>query len=251
VYVYKETKEETRRRTRKRRLILVGMVVLAMLGASLLAMASLEYPELTIQSMSVDRIDIPSDTLYIGMDLAIHNMNRVDAILSEVEGKVVSGGQKLDDFYFAEAVQIPAFTNMTVHYEVRVTDAPLPLPDPILTVEGSANVRAWVRGITYHFTHTIPLTHSPDMDNQPPVANIDSPRFVRRDRPAAFDGSNSYDPDGTVVGWTWEFGDGHQMSGQQVEHSFVNPGVFVVSLTVVDQMGERGRTTVEIRVLPL
>ena len=251
VYDYHMSKEEARLRKRRPRLIIVAAIVLLLLLGSLVALASLDYPDLTIQSMSVERIDIPADTVYIDMYLAVHNTNRVDATLSSVEGTVVSGGKVLDEFYFEEATVIPAFTNMTVHLEVRVENAPLPLPDPVLIVEGSASVRAWVRGITYHFTHNIPLTHSPDLDNQPPVADVDSPRFVRRNRPVLFDGSNSFDPDGKVVGWTWDFGDGYQMSGQQVEHTYFNPGVFQVSLTVVDQMGERGRASVEIRVLPL
>ncbi|UCC93968.1 MAG: PKD domain-containing protein [Thermoplasmata archaeon] len=251
MFDYQVSAEEGRRRTRRRRMILVAAVVVLILMASLVAVASLDYPELTIQSMSVDRIDITSDTLYFSMYLAVDNTNNVDATLSSVEGEVSSAGKRLDTFYFAENTVIPANTNQTVHFEVRVLNVPLPLPDPLLTVDGSASVRAWVRGITYHFTHYIPLTHSPDLDNQPPVADINAPRFARRDRPAQFDGSNSYDPDGKVVGWTWDFGDGYQMSGKEVEHSFMNQGVYQVSLTVVDQMGERGRTTVEIRVLPL
>jgi hypothetical protein len=230
---------------------MVALVVILLLLVGLLALASLDYPELTIRSMSVDRIDIPSDTVYVGMYLAVHNTNDVDATISAVEGTVSSGGQRLDRFLFDEVTVIPANTNSTVHYEVRVEDAPLPLPDPILVVEGSARVRAFARGITYHFTHQIPLTHSPDMDNQPPVADIAAPRFVRRDRPASFDGSNSFDPDGKVVGWNWDFGDGFLMNGQEVEHSFYNPGTYVVTLTVVDQMGDRGSASVEIRVLPL
>ena len=232
-------------------MIIVGGVVLLLLVASIGAVASLDYPELTINSMSVDRIDITSETLYLSMLLAVDNTNGVDATLSVVEGTVSSAGKRLDTFHFDEDTVIPAHTNLTVQFEVRVDNVPLPLPDPLLTVEGSASVRAWVRGITYHFTHYIPLTHSPDLDNHPPVADIDGPRYVRRDRPAQFDGGNSYDPDGKIVGWTWDFGDGHQLSGREVEHSFLSPGVFQVSLTVVDQMGERGRTSVEIRVLPL
>jgi hypothetical protein len=251
VYDYHSSKEETRRRKRRRRLTIAAVIALVILFASVLAVASLDYPDLTIQSMSVEQIDIPADTVYIGMYLAVHNTNRVEATISSVEGTVSSGAKKLDTFRFEEATVIPANTNLTVSYSVRIEDAPLPLPDPVLTVEGSAKVRAFARGITYHFTHYIPLTHSPDLDNQPPVADIDGPRYVRRDRPAAFDGSNSYDPDGKVVGWTWDFGDGHHMSGQQVEHSFINPGVFQVSLTVVDQMGQRGSKSMEIRVLPI
>jgi hypothetical protein len=251
VYPPVVVRERSIRDRRRRRIALAAVIALVVLLVSVLAVASIDYPVLTIDSMSVERIDIPASTMYIGMYLAVDNTNSVDATMSRVEGKVSSGGKTLDRFLFDDPVVIPANTNMTVHLEVRVEDAPLPLPDPALVIEGSADVRAFARGITYHFTHNIPLTHSPDMDNQPPVADISSPRFVRRDRPALFDGGNSYDPDGRVVGWTWDFGDGHQMSGQQVEHAFLNPGVQVVTLTVMDQAGERGRTSVEIRVLPV
>jgi len=251
VQSYRASREETYLRQRRRRLVIVALAVLIILIISLVYVASLDYPELTIQSMSVEEIDIPASTVYISMYLSVDNTNNVDATLSSVEGTVRSGGRILDEFHFTEALVIPSSTNMTVQFDVRVEDAPLPLPDPVLLIEGSANVRAFARGITYHFTHYIPLTHSPDMDNHPPVADISGPNFVRRDRPASFDGTNSYDADGKVVGWTWDFGDGYHISGQQVEHSFMNPGVHVVTLTVVDQMGERGVSTTEIRVLPI
>jgi LEA14-like dessication related protein len=251
VYDFQVTREETSRRQRRRRLIIAAVIAIIILFASILAVASLDYPELSIQSMSVEQIDIAADTVYIGMYLAVRNTNRVEATISLVEGTVSSGDMRLDTFRFEGATVIPANTNLTVSYQVRVEDAPLPLPDPVLTVEGSAKVRAFARGITFHFTHYIPLTHSPDMDNQPPVADIDGPRFVRRDRIAVFSGTNSYDPDGKVVGWAWDFGDGHHMSGSEVEHAFLNPGVHVVSLTVIDQAGEKGRSSMEVRVLPV
>ncbi|UCC93190.1 MAG: PKD domain-containing protein [Thermoplasmata archaeon] len=251
MYDFQTTLDEMRRRKRRRRIVIASGVAVIVLFASVLAVASLDYPELTIRSMSVEQIDIPADTLYIGMYLAVHNTNNVDATISSVEGKVSSAGKKLDTFAFEEATIIPAKTNLTVTYTVRVMDVPLPLPDPVLVVEGSAKVRAFARGITYHFTHQIPLTHSPDMDNQPPVADISGPRYIRRDKPASFDGTNSYDPDGKVVGYAWDFGDGYHMTGAEVEHSFLNPGVHTITLTVIDQAGERGKTSTEIRVLPV
>ncbi|MCK4969682.1 MAG: hypothetical protein KAS77_04125, partial [Thermoplasmata archaeon] len=67
VYDYQMTTEEARLRKRKRRLIIVAAIVLLLLLSSLVALASLDYPDLTIQSMSVERIDIPADTVYIDM----------------------------------------------------------------------------------------------------------------------------------------------------------------------------------------
>jgi hypothetical protein len=251
VYDYQVALEETNRRRRRRRIFIVSIIVLVILLANLVALARLDSPELTINSMSVDRIDIAHDRLYISLYLSVFNMNNVDSYLSGVEGKVSSGGVRLDDFSFPEVVVIGPNVNLTVQYTIRVDDAPLPLANPVLTVEGKARVRSWIQGITYSFTHSIPLTHSPDLDNQPPVADIDGPLFARRDRPAAFDGTNSYDPDGKVVGWSWDFGDGHHSEGARVEHNFLSQGVYQVQLTVVDQMGERGRISIEIRVLPL
>ncbi len=251
MYDYQAALEETRTRRRRRRILIVSIIVLVILLANLVVLARMDSPELTIQSMSVDRIDITNDRLYISMYLSVFNLNNVDALLSGVEGTVSSGGVKLDDFRFDEVVVVDANVNLTVPYTIRVDDAPLPLANPVLTVEGKARVRSWIQGITYHFTHSIPLTHSPDLDNQPPVADIDGPRFARRDRPAVFDGMNSYDPDGKVVGWSWDFGDGHHTEGARVEHNFLTQGVYQVYLTVVDQMGERGRTSIEIRVFPI
>lgn len=47
----------------------------------------------------------------------------------------------------------------------------------------------------------------------------------------------STDSDGTVVGWSWNFGDGSQSSLQSPQHTFVSSGVFSVTLTVTDDSG--------------
>ncbi len=240
-----------RRHRRRRRIFIASLIVLLVLLANLVVLASMDSPELSIQSMSVDRIDITNDRLYVSMYLAVFNVNRMDSYLSGVEGKVISGGVVLEEFKFDESVQIGPYINMTVPYSIMVDDAPLPLSDPVLRIEGKARVRSWIQGITYHFSHSIPLTYSSDQDNQPPVADIDAPRFARRGHPAAFDGTSSFDPDGKVVGWSWDFGDGQRGDGAKVEHTYLAQGVYTVHLTVVDQMGVRSGTTVELRVLPL
>ncbi|NIP34480.1 MAG: hypothetical protein GWN18_06045, partial [Thermoplasmata archaeon] len=56
-----------RSKDRRRRLVIAVLIAVLVLLGSLVAVASLDYPDLTIRSMSVDRIDIPSDTVYIGM----------------------------------------------------------------------------------------------------------------------------------------------------------------------------------------
>lgn len=50
----------------------------------------------------------------------------------------------------------------------------------------------------------------------------------------------SSDPDGTIVGWTWDFGDGTTLSNQSSSHEFPAPGTYVVALTVTDDHGATG-----------
>jgi hypothetical protein len=248
VFDYTLTLEDVRRRRRRKRWVIAGLVTLLVLLVLLASLASIESPDFTIQSMSVDRINIPGRVVYIAVVVAVDNNNGVAAHLLSVEGNVLSGGKKIGDFESTEEVEISPYTNFTIPLEVAIRDAPLPLPDPVLVVNGKAHLRV-ILGITYHFSHTIPLTYDPDQVNAPPVADIDAPRYVRRDKVAIFDGTASYDPDGSVVGWFWDFGDGRTADGATAEHSFLAGGVYEVKLTVVDQMGERAVTTASIRVL--
>jgi len=61
-----------------------------------------------------------------------------------------------------------------------------------------------------------------------------------------FDASASADPDGEIVEYWWDFGDGNVDLGEAAEHTYGIPGSYDVALTVSDQAG--AATTI---VLPL
>jgi hypothetical protein len=63
-----------------------------------------------------------------------------------------------------------------------------------------------------------------------------------------FDARQSYDPDGTIVSYTWDFGDGQAGTGALVSHQYGSPGTYTVSLIVVDddKIASQCETTVEI-----
>lgn len=46
--------------------------------------------------------------------------------------------------------------------------------------------------------------------------------------------STSYDPDGTIINWTWDFGDLSTEYGEFVTHSYTEDGIYTVNLTVLD-----------------
>jgi len=53
----------------------------------------------------------------------------------------------------------------------------------------------------------------------------------------SFDGTTSYDPDGTIVGYAWDFGDGSTGSGGTPTHSYSIAGTYAVKLNVTDNSG--------------
>lgn len=70
--------------------------------------------------------------------------------------------------------------------------------------------------------------------NQPPVAVI---KYTKNGDTYTFDASGSSDPDGSIVEYKWDFGDGAKGTGAATSHTFAVPGAFPVTLTVVDNGG--------------
>ncbi len=79
------------------------------------------------------------------------------------------------------------------------------------------------------------------------IAPIASSRFSN-DAPVLrenvlFDASASYDTDGRLVDFIWDFGDGSTRRGTRVSHAYEEIGLYTVQLTVVDNAGAVGTIT--------
>lgn len=83
---------------------------------------------------------------------------------------------------------------------------------------------------------------------EPTAAMAYSPTAIYIGLDIAFDGSGSADPDGAVVSYAWDFGDGTQAIGVQVSHAFAAKGTFAVTLLVVDDVGLSNETSSMIQV---
>jgi len=88
--------------------------------------------------------------------------------------------------------------------------------------------------------------------NLPPIASFNfSPTTGIYPLEVTFDGGSSYDPDGDIVRYDWDFGDGASASGRVVRHTFSSWGNFTVRLTVYDDRNASASATRNIEVLRL
>ena len=82
------------------------------------------------------------------------------------------------------------------------------------------------------------ITATKTVMNRPPVANFtESAHTVYTDEMITFNATESYDPDGTIVSYSWDFGDGNTATGVTVSHAYTDNGSYVVNLTVTDNDG--------------
>ena len=77
---------------------------------------------------------------------------------------------------------------------------------------------------------------SVSLPNQAPEARFSS-RCVARE--CTFDASGSSDPDGDIMTWYWDLGDGTKTSGEKLTHEYDADGNYWVSLTVRDDDGDK------------
>ncbi|MCD6504158.1 PKD domain-containing protein [Candidatus Bathyarchaeota archaeon] len=90
----------------------------------------------------------------------------------------------------------------------------------------------------------------PPQPNKKPIANFTfSPPNPTCLTPIQFmDGS--YDPDGLIVAWYWDFGDGANSTEKNPVHIYMTPGEYTVTLTVTDDEGATSKVEFVITVSP-
>ncbi len=107
---------------------------------------------------------------------------------------------------------------------------------PTLTVTDSV-------GLTNQTSELVTIA-PPETENEPPIASFTvSPASGKAPLTVSFDASSSSDPDGSISGYVWSFGDGTTATGVSVQHTFVAIADYTVSLQVTDNEGVTADTT--------
>ncbi len=92
-------------------------------------------------------------------------------------------------------------------------------------------------------------TKAVTLQDRPPLASFTStPSSATTATAISFNGTASYDPDGTLVSYSWAFGDGATGTGSVVAHSYTLAKTYTVTLTVTDNGGITGSTTTQVTI---
>ena len=78
-----------------------------------------------------------------------------------------------------------------------------------------------------------------------PEADAGGPYYGSPEKSIYFDASNSNDPNGYIINYTWDFGDGTQITTENtlISHNYPTIGNYTVKLTVIDNTGLTDKDT--------
>ena len=101
---------------------------------------------------------------------------------------------------------------------------------------GGAIAAGEVRKYELQFARTGVSTVA-QVSNFTPHAYAGDDLNARTDAALVFDGRRSFDADGAIASFAWDFGDGTTGTGSQPQHVYSVPGDYAVTLTVTDADG--------------
>lgn len=82
------------------------------------------------------------------------------------------------------------------------------------------------------------VTAVTDRQNRQPVAVFSAtPNYGTPPLAVSFDGQQSFDPDGSIAAYAWDFGDGTKGTGYVATHAYAKAGTYAATLTVTDNAG--------------
>jgi hypothetical protein len=82
-----------------------------------------------------------------------------------------------------------------------------------------------------------------ESNTQPPIGAVSGPAAINEGGEASFSSAGSLDPNGTIVSFSWDFGDGATGEGAAPAHTYLQDGVYTVTMTATDNDGLTGFAT--------
>lgn len=88
-----------------------------------------------------------------------------------------------------------------------------------------------------------------ESNDRPPVAAVDGPYTGTEGTAVHMSAGGSTDPDGDVLTYAWDFGDGTTGTGASPTHAYADNGNYVVKVTVTDPYGAESTATTSVLVV--
>ncbi len=88
-----------------------------------------------------------------------------------------------------------------------------------------------------------------DVTNASPIAKFEFSPAEPSTKEQVFFSDQSSDPDGTIVSYQWDFGDGARSTDRSPTYAYERAGTYTVTLTVTDNEGATNSTSVSITVI--
>ncbi|MCB2205824.1 PKD domain-containing protein [bacterium] len=121
--------------------------------------------------------------------------------------------------------------------------------NPLYITEVNGKILFFAYEPTYGYEWYSYDPSQPIGSNTPPVASFTAtPSSGDAPLQVSFDASTSDDPDGSIVAYDWDFGDGSTGSGMLISHTYQNGGTYTATLTVTDDDSGIDQATASINV---
>ncbi len=148
---------------------------------------------------------------------------------------------------------LPSKCVISVNY--RIVKAPQDSTPPNLPLTTESLAHATLQGassLAGGMASGVTLTAIPTttgQSNQKHVPKAGPDQNVQVSIPVSFDGSASYDPDGSIVSYLWNFGDGSTTGGVSASHTYATAGIYTATLLVTDNAGATSTDSAIIQVI--
>ena len=90
------------------------------------------------------------------------------------------------------------------------------------------------------------VDYDPNSIDWLPVADAGGPHGNYVGQEITFDASGSFDPEGNITSYSWDFGDKTNDTGITATHAYSHLGIYIVTLTVTDSNNQKESDTIKV-----
>lgn len=105
--------------------------------------------------------------------------------------------------------------------------------------QGYFNIEYGSLNIDNQFSMITWADYDPISYNWEPIADIGGPYFGYSGKMMVLNASRSFDPDGDIMNYSWDLGDGNITYGKEIKHIYSKDGVYTAVLVVKDPNGKQ------------